>query len=379
MKNVLVLAFLFFFVSVNAQQGNYTIKGKIGTYNAPAKVYLNYIRAGQNTTDSAQIKKGVFEFKGTVNEPFSAILILDYTGKGFNNIDRTVKPDVLNVYIEKGIIAIQSADSISKAKISGSALNNDNQKLRALLLPVQPKINAINKEYQSASQEQKGNEAFTAEISKRYEAIQEEQKNILKEFIKKHPASYVSLDVIGALAGEKPDFSEVEPLFNALSPKVKQSTSGKALSAFIQQGHKTSIGSEAADFTQNDIDGKPVKLSDFRGKYVLLDFWASWCGPCRQENPNVVRVFNKYKDRNFTVLGVSLDRSSAKGAWLKAIKDDKLTWTQVSDLKSWQNEVAVLYGVQAIPQNFLIDPQGKIVAKNLRGEELDIKLAELIK
>ena len=144
----------------------------------------------------------------------------------------------------------------------------------------------------------------------------------------------------------------------------------------IEIAKKTGIGKFAMDFTQNDTLGMPVSLSQFRGKYVLVDFWASWCGPCRVENPNVVKVFHQYKDKGFTVLGVSLDRPNAKDKWLKAIHDDGLAWTQVSDLKFWDNEVAKLYGIRAIPQNLLIDPQGKIIAKNLRGMELEQYLAK---
>jgi len=132
------------------------------------------------------------------------------------------------------------------------------------------------------------------------------------------------------------------------------------------------------DFTQNDTLGKPVTLSSLRGKYLLVDFWASWCGPCRAENPNVVKAFNKYKEKGFHIIGVSLDNPGQMEKWMKAIHDDGLIWTQVSDLKGWKNEVAIQYGIQAIPQNFLLDPEGKIIAKNLRGEELDSKLAEIV-
>jgi peroxiredoxin len=137
------------------------------------------------------------------------------------------------------------------------------------------------------------------------------------------------------------------------------------------------IGAIAPDFTQNDVNGTPVSLSSFKGKYVLIDFWASWCGPCRAENPTVVKAYNKFKSKNFTIIGVSLDKPEGKADWLAAIKNDGLNWTQVSDLKFWSNEVALQYAVQSIPHNFLLDPTGKIIAKDLRGNDLDKKLTEI--
>ncbi|MDQ6608647.1 MAG: AhpC/TSA family protein [Bacteroidota bacterium] len=147
--------------------------------------------------------------------------------------------------------------------------------------------------------------------------------------------------------------------------------------AALQTINKSVPSSKAPDFTQPGVDGKPVSLSSFKGKYVLLDFWASWCAPCRRDNPNVVKAYNEFKDKNFTILGISLDQN--KEAWQKAIQEDGLTWNHASDLKFWSNEAAALYGVQSIPANFLIDPQGNIIAQDLHGEEIENTLRRLVK
>jgi peroxiredoxin len=204
----------------------------------------------------------------------------------------------------------------------------------------------------------------------------EMREKVYGEYAKNNPSSPLALYALQQYAGWEINPDKVEPLFVALSEENHNYPSAAEFKENIEIARKTGIGRLAMDFTQNDTLGSPVMLSSFKGRYVLVDFWASWCGPCRAENPNVVKVFNKYKDRNFHIIGVSLDRPGQKERWMKAIHDDKLEWTQVSDLKFWDNEVAKQYGIKAIPQNLLLDPDGKIIAKNLRGEELDQKLEQ---
>jgi peroxiredoxin len=195
-------------------------------------------------------------------------------------------------------------------------------------------------------------------------------------FVAARPNSPVAPFVVVVTSELQQDLSTIERRYTQLNEGVRGSFYGKIIRQQIDDKKAGAIGSQAIEFVQADIEGKQVALSSFKGKYVLVDFWASWCRPCREENPNVVRAYNKFKEKNFTVLGVSLDNNRAP--WLKAIKADALAWTQVSDLKGWNNEAAAKYNIQSIPQNFLLDPSGKIIAKNLRGPELESRLCELL-
>jgi len=374
MKKALFTALAVLPFAAMAQTQPFTVKGKLGNIKAPAKAYLQYRKDGVTTTDSVSITNGAFEFKGTAGaSPIQAVLRLNKAGDGL-----TKSRDGQQIYLEPGVIEVKNTvDSLRTANVTGTPTNIESQAYKTAMKPVNDIYETMTAKMKAASPAQRESAEYKQEMEAMDKKADELTEPINKKFVKAYPKSVISLDVLRSLAYGA-DYAEIAPLYASLSPSLKESESGKKFGEQLAKMKNVALGATAPDFAMADTDGKMVKLSSFRGKYLLVDLWASWCGPCRQENPNVVRTFNKYKDRNFTVLGVSLDRPDAKDKWIKAIKDDGLTWTHVSDLKFWNNEVAQMYGVQAIPQNFLLDPNGKVIAKNLRGDALDAKLAEVL-
>ncbi|PJJ79715.1 TlpA disulfide reductase family protein [Mucilaginibacter auburnensis] len=364
----------------NAQSGaaKFTVTGKIGSLNAPAKAYLIYKVGANQNVDSSAIENGVFNITGDVLEPEMAQLAIDHKGVGLQKLGDQQNVDVLAFFLSNENIKINSVtDSVKNATVS-DLLNNESKELRAQLSQVEDEAKKLQAEFAAAGPDKQNSLAFKNALQAKAVILQNRQKQILKSFITGHTNSFLSIIALSMLGSHAGDMAEMENLYSLLSTQLKNTQTAKTFRASIDVAKATAVGSIAPDFTQNDVNGKPVSLSSFRGKYVLIDFWASWCGPCRQENPNVVKAYNKYKGKKFTILGVSLDKPEARNSWLAAIKNDGLTWTQVSDLKYWNNEVAQLYNISSIPANFLLDPQGRIIARDLRGEDLDKKLAEVL-
>lgn len=372
----LVVAALVLLPGLTMAQEDFTISGQVGSLNAPAKAYINYRDGAMTVLDSAEIVNGAFQFQGSLDRPTRGVVVIMHQGE---NIRQVAAPDLVEIYLEKGDIKVNATDSVANATVDGGALNSAFNEFKALSLVPKSKMDGLMVKFNAASDEQREDPAFMQQLQEDAMVIQEEVKHASLDFIRANPNSQVSLDLLMPYVDSEPLGTVVEPLFNSLSASLKESEAGQYLSSRIEQLKVLDIGAIAPDFTLPDTAGNQVALSSLRGQYVLIDFWASWCGPCRVENPNVVAAFRQYKDKNFTVFGVSLDRPGQREAWLKAIADDELQdWPQVSDLMFWQSPVVDLYAIQGIPQNFLLDPEGRIVAKNLRGEELGEKLAEVL-
>ncbi len=307
-----------------------------------------------------------------ISGSFSVVVPIEEANLYFLQVDGQDRP--LEVFLEPGQVTIRPRkDRPGEYEVNGSRSHIEFQRFVQRFLPFVQQSNQLANVINITQ-----NPAQRDSLMLLYQNGQRDMQLLIDSTIDANPSSPIGPFILSATYGFNQDPVVLERRFNKLSLALQQSAAGKQLLALINDSKVGAVGSMAMDFTQSDVNGNPISLSSFRGKYVLVDFWASWCGPCRTENPNVVENYNRFKNKNFTVLGVSLDRPGQKDRWLQAIQDDKLTWTNVSDLQFWNNAVAKQYKVQSIPQNLLIDPNGIIVAKNLRGDALGQKLCELL-
>ncbi|MEI6749294.1 MAG: TlpA disulfide reductase family protein [Bacteroidota bacterium] len=341
----------------------YTINGTIsGT--AKGKIFLQKRELDKFVkTDSSEIKDGKFSFTGNVAIPEMRYFTLDQT------------ETILPFFIENAEFTITAyADSLDKSIVKGGPTQELFKSYTAQSDALDSKLNDLYVSFMQAKQA--GDSALLARIDSTYNALEKEKTWFTRDFLKKNPKSVVSpyLVISEAYLYELPALDSITASFDTCLNKSGYVVSLKERIAILKT---VAVGQPAPDFTMNDTTGKPVKLSSFKGKVLLVDFWASWCRPCRGENPNVVKAYNEFSKKGFDVLGVSFDEDKAK--WIKAIKEDKLTWSHVSDLQRWGNAAGKLYGVRSIPANVLLDKNGKIIARNLQGEALQAKLAELLK
>lgn len=376
MKKILFTGLALSLPFIAAAQKGYTIKGQIGKLDKPAKAFLIINDNGKVKVDSVMIVNSKFEFKGSTPSPTDANIRIRHTLD--KNSGAAPKKDAKSFLLDnENISFVTSTDSISKAVITGSTLTDESVKVDNYLRPVYDQYQKLDDEFKSQPEAKKQDKDYIKTLEARAKVIADEIVAAKLKYVKENPDQYMSVMALNSTLAPGFDAIAAEKVFLGINENLRNSYLGKKVAERIASTKKTQDGVEAPEFSQTDVDGKIVKLSDYRGKYVLVDFWASWCAPCRRENPNLIKAYDQYHAKGFEILGVSLDKPADREKWLKAIADDKLIWKQVSDLKGWENAAAKLYEVTAIPMNFLIDPDGKIIAKELRGQVLSDKLKSL--
>ena len=363
MKKIIFLSLMAAVLSACTSGPQFVIRGKIAGADSVTFV-LQKREDGQIVNlDSAVVKKGSFKMKGVVEYPDLVQLV------ALNTPYRT------SFYLENSNISIAGTlDSLFNAKVSGSATQDEYDSLIESTRPLSEQYSDLVQEYQVARQV--NDTAEISRIERDADAIAKDMNSLQKQFILNNPSSYVTPSVLRSLSYEM-EAAEIETIIDGMDAGVAGTPVVQELKERVGAMKRVAIGQKAPDFTLNDVDGNPVSLSSKIGsKLLLVDFRAAWCGPCRQENPNIVRTYNDFRNRGVDIFAVSLDQS--RDDWVKAIADDRLTWTHVSDLKFWNSDAAKLYAVSSLPAVFLLDETGTIIARYLRGNDLRNKVNEIL-
>ncbi len=368
------LSFFLCSVGVQAQKMPFTIKVNSANPWPNSMAFLYYVKAsdGKMGLDSVKLIDGKAVIKGATLQPQKALLYIERADKGF--IPNQTRASRV-IYLEKGIIVFNTPRDVVDARLSGTPLNADLQGYTDVLLKFKPYQDSLSNKYGIARRTVDMD--ALRRLTNEFKVLDSVKRKAEINHFYENPNSVVSLEWLEKNINLAQNKSTAEKLFANLGNQVKNSSSGKAFATLLKNTASVSVGSIAPGFSAKKIAGEDISFSAFKGKYVLLDFWASWCAPCRAENPNVLKAYNTFKDQNFTVVGFSMDES--KAAWEKAVKTDGMPWIQISDLKAWKGEVSKLYGIEGIPSNFLIDPNGKIIARDLRGDKLEQELSRILK
>lgn len=363
-------------ITMPAMAQSFQIKGKLGRLQAPAKVYIGYTFDGKSVYDSADVDNGNFSFDRPVSYPTNIMLTVSRDGEPQTFFNAK---DIAHLYVEPGsIVWLTSDESIANFDSNGSQSQDDYKVYEKFMADAEERLTLLTTESSNTLQNDVSEKAIAAKMQymEHFRAAMDYRKQKMKEFIQQHPEMYISLDILEEYGGAFINFRDVEPLFRSLADRTKTSTKGKAYLKRIEVAKQTAIGVEAPEFSQKDPEGNRVTLSSFKGKVVLLNFWASWSSTSRVENQELKQLVKAYSAKDLVVINVSLDER--KEQWQQALAEDRMVGYNVSDLRFMRNEIAELYNIVAVPQNVLIDASGKIVARNLKGSQLSEKLTGII-
>lgn len=342
---------------------SYTINAEIvGPEDSTLIYFMQGVDGKMEAIDSAYLSNSEVNFTGTLEQPDMIYLRIGESRKA------------VNVFAENSQIDVKvNIDSLENAVVTGSSVHDDLMEFKSYLAPLDEKSAELNEQYREASAS--SNSERMQLIIAEYDELRLEQAEMIKKFVTSKSSSYIAPFIIKNYLSYDMTVEELDETLATLDTSIYNSKEYIDLNDRVTILKSVAIGMPAVDFALNDTTGNPIAISAFKGKFLLIDFWASWCGPCRRENPNVVKLYNDYSDKGFEIIGVSFDDSRDK--WIKAIHDDELTWPHVSDLKGWGSAAGKLYAVSSIPATILLDRDGNIVAKNLRGDALREKLEEL--